>query len=119
MYTYSQKTGVLLWNGCFMGCGYSGAPAGKNNPAMQNVKDVGPIPRGKYTIGPAFDAPVQGPVTMRLAPDPANEMFGRGGFLIHGDTEPPGFASLGCIILPHAIRAAIATNRDDELLVTE
>lgn len=50
--TYRQSTGELLdANGVVIGVGYSGSPAGKNNPAMQNVVDVGPIPQGTYHVG--------------------------------------------------------------------
>jgi hypothetical protein len=113
---YRQSTGEWI-GGDFSGTGYSGAPAGKNDPELQNVKDVGPIPQGRYTIGPAFDADPQGPVTMRLTPDPENEMFGRDGFLIHGDTDPAGFASTGCIVLPLQVREQIASSDDKRLEV--
>ena len=59
-----------------------------------------------------------GPFVLRLTPAPTNEMFGRDGFLIHGDSiEHPGSASHGCIILPRAIREAIAKSDDDTLHV--
>jgi hypothetical protein len=46
---------------------------------------------------------------MRLEPDPTNEMFGRGDFLIHGDNSEGNFsASEGCIILAHDVRVKIA-----------
>jgi hypothetical protein len=42
----------------------------------------------------------------------------RTGFLIHGDSiEHPGTASHGCIIMPRAIREAIAQNDDHDLNV--
>mgnify|MGYP001549603940 CR=1 FL=1 len=42
-------------------------------------------------------------------PDNGNEMFGRSGFLIHGDSKKrPGEASNGCIILPAEDRRAIS-----------
>jgi hypothetical protein len=44
-WTYKQSTGELDHNGAAIGAGYSGHGAGLNNPAMQNVHDVGPIPR--------------------------------------------------------------------------
>jgi hypothetical protein len=45
-------------------------------------------------------------------------MFGRDGFLIHGDSvEHPGTASHGCIIMSRAIREAIAQSDDHELNV--
>ncbi len=44
-------------------------------------------------------------------------MFGRSGFLIHGDSvSHPGEASEGCIILDRNVRETIA-NDDDKYLV--
>jgi hypothetical protein len=66
------------------------------------------LPRGLYTIEPPHDSPQVGPYAMSLIPDPANEMFGRSDFLIHGDSiEHPGQASHGCIILPRSVREKI------------
>ena len=31
--------------------GYAGTGAGRNNPAMENVRNVGPIPQGNYSVG--------------------------------------------------------------------
>lgn len=46
-------------------------------------------------------------------------MFGREGFLIHGDSiVHMGQASHGCIILPRSIREQIAASGDDEIEVT-
>lgn len=99
--------------------GYSGAGEGKNNPAMQQVHNVGPIPQGKYSIvGEPFDSPDHGPFVLRLEPDPTNEMYGRAGFLIHGDNvHSPGTASEGCIILPRYAREAIWSSGQRELEV--
>ena len=86
--------------------GYSGRGAGLNNPAAQNQRNVGPIPRGDYTVG----APTRrrGPMTLPLTPDPGNDMQGRSGFLVHGDNPAQNnTASEGCIILPPACRNGI------------
>lgn len=123
MWTWKQSTGELNFVaddpvGYTQSTGYSGYGQGKNNPAMQAMPDVGPIPCGMYTIGPAFFDSEKGPCVMALVPDPANEMFGRGGFLIHGDSiEDPGFASHGCVILDHATRETIAVSSDRRLQV--
>ncbi len=118
-WTYSQRTGTLTLNGTPVATGYSGHEEGKNNPAMQNVRQIGPVPQGKYTIGAAYQHPEKGPVVMRLNPDAHNLMFGRSGFLIHGDSlAHPGFASEGCIILARKIRDRIAQSSDRELEVT-
>lgn len=107
-FEYSQKTGVMRRQSGTEFSGYSGCRDGLNNPAMQNVKNVGPIPCGKYTIGlPHADEKV-GPVAMHLVPFSTNVMFGRGDFMIHGDNSKMNHtASEGCIILPLAARALI------------
>lgn len=57
---------------------------------------------------------------LREGPDPANDMCGRGGFLIHGDsTADPGTASQGCIILNRSQREQIAANPVKLLRVVE
>ena len=91
-----------------MATGYSGNGEGLNNPEMQQVKGVGPIPQGVYTIEPPHADPVVGPVAMRLQPAAGNEMFGRGDFLIHGDNaDLDHSASEGCIVLPYDARVEI------------
>ena len=45
-WTYSQTSGELDQDGNKVATGYSGAGIGKNNPVMQNVHNVGPIPQG-------------------------------------------------------------------------
>lgn len=118
-WSYSQSTGALSLDGTFIGTGYSGNGEGLDNPDFQNVPDVGPIPEGTYTIGPASTHPGKGPVVMALDPDPSNEMFGRSGFLIHGDTAAMNHtASDGCIILSRDIREQIAASEDTVLIVT-
>lgn len=98
--------------------GYSGKGDGMNNAKMENVPDVGPIPAGVYAIGIKFDSPDHGPECLPLRPDAANAMFGRSGFLIHGDSVTnPGCASKGCIILPRIVRDLIAQTLDKELQV--
>jgi hypothetical protein len=116
---YSQSSGALSHDGAFVGTGYSGKGAGLDNPDLQDVPDEGPIPEGTYTIGPASTHPGKGPVVMALEPDPSNQMFGRSGFLIHGDNvEMNHTASDGCIILSHDIREQIDDSEDRVLIVT-
>jgi hypothetical protein len=120
MWSYSQSRGELLHNDEHVAFGYSGADAGKNNPAYQNVHNVGPIPQGLYVIEP-IDGDYEGkkaPV-LRLVPNSENQMFGRDGFLIHGDSASnPGTASQGCIIMAHWVREQIGSSGDDDLMVT-
>lgn len=116
---YEQANGTLSQNGTIVASGYSGHGDGKNNPALQNVPDVGPIPVGSYSIGEPCDTQTHGPYVLRLTPDAKNDMCGRAGFLIHGDSkEHPGTASHGCIILPRAVREQIWASGDRILEVT-
>lgn len=96
--------------------GYSGGGSGKNNPALEAIPDLGPIPRGRYTIGDPFDSEAHGPFAIPLTPDPTNDMHGRSGFLMHGDSvQHPGTASEGCIIMPHYARQRVFES-DDKIL---
>ena len=118
MWTYNQATGVLSKDGEAVGNGYSGFGEGKNNPEMQQVEDIGPIPKGTYEIGSPHDTASHGPFVMALSPAPGTEMFGRNGFLIHGDSiADPGTASHGCIILARNVRDTIAASGDDQIEV--
>ena len=120
-WTYKQASGEL-WHGDPepVAVGYSGAePLGKNNPDAQDIPCVGPIPQGNYTItGPPENTTSHGPFVLQLVPDPANEMFGRSGFLMHGDSiEHPGQASEGCIIMPFNVRQRVWNSSDRDLIV--
>lgn len=121
MWTYEQRTGILRGsNGIRVAQGYSGYHEGKDNPTMENVEGVGPIPKGFYTVGVPHDTDEHGPFVMSLTPAPANEMHGRSGFLMHGDSkEHPGEASRGCIIMPRFAREEVWNSGDHRLQVTE
>jgi hypothetical protein len=118
MWIYEQSSGRLSRNGSLVGTGYSGIGDGKNNPAMQDAHDVGPIPQGNYTMGTAINSPTHGPCAIPLTPDPANQMFGRSEFLVHGDSlEHPGQASHGCVIMARAVRDQLVASSDKLLNV--
>lgn len=121
MWTYQQSTGKLWHDGKLIGVGYSGFGEGKNNPAMQAIHDVGPIPRGLWTIGRLenLEKPgPHGPCTMRLEPLPGTQTHGRTAFLIHGDSiTQTGAASHGCIIQPLVVRCHIGCSADRALQV--
>jgi RHS repeat-associated protein len=108
---YSQSTGSFACRNAggqtYTSCsGYSGKGEGVNNPAAQNQKNVGPIPQGTYTVG-GFTTR-RGANTRPLTPDPTNKMYGRAGFLLHGDnSERNNTASEGCIIIPPRCRTAV------------
>ena len=104
--------------GSIFGYGYSGNGEGKNNPSMENIHNVGPLPKGLYFIGEPYDSPHTGPFTLPLTPDPSNNMFGRSGFKIHGDSiSDPGNASDGCICAPRKVREEINNCTDKKLYV--
>jgi hypothetical protein len=111
MWTYEQSTGRLENDGTDVQMGYSGHGPGLNNPEMQNVPDVGPLPRGRYTISPPFE------------PAKDNAMFGRSLFRIHGDNHQMNHtASDGCIVIGYATRCHIGDavlKGDDQLEVIE
>jgi hypothetical protein len=112
MWKFEQSTGKLFDpQGAYVATGYAGGncgknPEGMNNPDMQSVPNVGPLPQGIYTFGVVVDHSTLGPFAIQLIPEPENIMFGRGHFFMHGDTEPPGNASEGCIIMPRSVRDA-------------
>ena len=118
-WTYKQSTGDLDRDGVHVATGYSGHGAGLNNPAMEAVHGVGPIPAGGYRIGPPR-VPVDhlGVVAMPLTPVAANLAHGRSAFFMHGDNARGDHsASDGCIIMPHAVRQGVADSGDHDLQV--
>ena len=120
MWTYNNANGQLSREGKLIEVGYSGRGLGLNNPAMIGSEDVGPIPYGSWTIGPAYTDSTKGPFVMSLIPDSGTRMFGRFGFKIHGDRKGhvgEHIASDGCIILGHATREQIAVSGDTTLEV--
>ena len=118
VWVYQQSSGELRLNGKVIARGYSGHGKGLNNPGLENVANVGPIPRGEYTIGESFKHASKGPTVMRLTPAGHNA-HGRTGFLIHGDNAKMNqSASEGCIILGPAVRQQVAESKIKRLLVT-
>jgi hypothetical protein len=118
IWTYEQRTGILRRGEIEHAHGYSGYGTGKNNPASEKIPNIGPIPRGRYWITVAHSDPSKGPVVMRLLPQPKTQLYGRSGFLIHGDSRTaPGAASRGCIILSRIVRDQIASGGCDEIEV--
>ena len=84
---------------------------GRNNPDMQAVRFIGPLPRWCYTVGAPIHHPELGVLAFPLTPDPDTngEMCGRGDFFIHGaGGDDPENSSEGCIIMPHDVRVHLA-----------
>ena len=117
---WRQRQGALWHGDNHIADGYSGAPEARNDPAREQESNVGPLPRGIYRIGSPRDLQggEHGPFVLPLTACGSDPTFGRGGFLIHGDSKTaPGTASHGCIILPRDIRERIAASNDLFLVV--
>jgi hypothetical protein len=118
-WTYNSKSGELKDDeGNLVGSGYSGHGAGINNPDLEADPDVGPIPRGTYTIGDFFNDPEKGPIVAHLTPWSNTNVFRRSGFMLHGDNfQGNESASLGCIIMPRCARLSVKNSGQTILLV--
>lgn len=123
---WDQSAGELRRDGKLISRGYSGAGRGKNNPSLQGVQGVGPIPAGRWKIGAPYNSANVGPYVLPLDAvdarpgDDKHAPTGRSAFRIHGDSiKAPGTASRGCIILPRAIRELIWKSGDRDLEVVE
>lgn len=116
---YSQTSGDLKFNQSYVGTGYSGFGLGKNKPNMENVRNIGPIPKGVYRISAPRTSANTGPFVLPLAPVGHNAL-GRTDFQIHGDSRSnPGSASNGCIIMTRTIREKIWNSGIRKLVVTK
>jgi hypothetical protein len=124
---YSQSTGQVTHvdsagNSTNVGNGYAGHGEGVNNPAMQDVPSIGPIPQGTWTIQQQQNNRTGSghnlPSSMRLTPANGTDTLGRSGFLIHGDNGRGNqSASEGCIILNRDVRNQIGNSGDNVLRV--
>ncbi|MDU6412011.1 MAG: DUF2778 domain-containing protein [Yersiniaceae bacterium] len=108
---YHQRSGEIYHNSLYMGKGYAGRMTNKNNPDRQQVKGLGPLPRGRYKI--TANTHSKGPYTLVLE-QIEGATFGRSAFRIHGERRrpPTGWASEGCIILEYPIREKIWKSKD-------
>lgn len=123
MYKFSAKTGqfrIENMNMTLLGTGYAGRDQGKNNPAYESVKGIGPLPAGRYYPEELFEHhPTVGAYAIRLRPDDATRAiiasYGRNpdSFFLHGDArEHPGLASHGCIVQQLAVRQKVWAEKD-------
>lgn len=119
MWVYCIREGELYTpHGELEGVGYAGHGAAKNDPERTNEKNLGPLPCGRYRKGTPFLHPTAGKFFIPLTPAPRNEMFGRSGFGMHGDSiKTPGTASEGCVIQPLNARMNFWASPDRDLLV--
>lgn len=114
-WVYSQSSGTMYYSPGggvayqAVGTGYAGMGPGYNNPSMENVPFQGPIPGGEWQIGPAYQHPSKGPLTMNIDPTGNTATHGRTDFRIHGDNSCMcRTASEGCIVLGPSVRKTIA-----------
>lgn len=132
MFRYQVKTGILINSGnAVIGKGYSGHGEGLNNPAFEQLHDIGPTPRGIYIAeliadkdGNPIDYKHKSAPVFRLIPEPETNTFGRSGFLMHGhekgeiigksETEN---SSLGCMVQEHATRVQVMIATDKRIHV--
>lgn len=117
---FEQKTGRVLQtvdinSARFSHMAYSGGGDGRNNPALQHLHGVGPIPVGFYDIGKPEESKVTGHYILRLKPHPGTNTFGRGDFEWHGDNSSHT-ASHGCIISSPQSRREEVVNSGDTVL---
>ncbi|HWE51390.1 MAG TPA: tlde1 domain-containing protein [Bryobacteraceae bacterium] len=125
MWLYKQSTGELFAGaeegvsiGVLAGTGYAGFGAGKNNPELEAVHLLGPLPKGLYRFGSPEASPKLGPLAIPLIPDDSNEMFGRSAFFLHADSiTHPGEASEGCIVMARDVRQRVFASADKDLRV--
>ena len=124
---YSQSTGTLTHisdqtgkvTATYPG-GYSGFGPGFNNPAMESKAFEGPIPQGKWSIGPPHWDKHTGPYTLDLHPAYGTNTFNRHFFKMHGDNPFHNHsASQGCIIMPPAVRRKVWNSQDHTLIVVK
>jgi hypothetical protein len=121
MWTYDQSSGAISHNGVPFANGYSGKgfhpSQGRNNPDLEHVPNVGPIPRGRWRMTEHHDSlGTVGPFVITLVPVGHNA-HGRSEFRIHGNNRQNN-ASEGCIILsPIGPRRAIWNSGDHDLTV--
>jgi hypothetical protein len=125
MWKYDQSAGALSRDGKPVSAGYSGKGRGKNNPSLQGVQGIGPIPAGKWRMVRCYNSANVGPVCIEIHAidatpgDDWHDVTGRGHFRVHGDSiKAPGTASKGCIILPRPVRLSMwaAAQKGDDVI---
>ena len=136
---YSQSSGRLLCindkTGAIEidtkgGSGY-GQGFGYNNPKMQSIAYIGPIPRGTYTIGPLISKKKNlGKIVFQLIPD-AKTRAGSPFFNAEGNRDPDTFyvhgfgesglyeSSTGCVLVNSNDRPKLEFRVNEKFIVVE
>jgi len=109
IWAYYQSTGELWRDGKLVAKGYSGAPGHVNATASEGIRNYGPIPRGRWRMFYVYQRHARlGAYAIALKPE-GHTALGRSDFMVHADSvRRPGTASQGCIIMPNAVRVAMA-----------
>jgi len=117
-----------------LGTGYAGHGDGLNNPAYEGVEEnyahpdksnAGPLPRGKYAMGPmGTHVTSNGHVlqmSMRLTevPGATDQVDRSGGYFMHGGNFHTMDSSQGCIVEPPDVRATIGSSGINDLEVVK
>ena len=119
----TKDNGIVVCTTAFMGNNYRPDTnptgiKGRNNPLMQDVHFIGPLPQGVYRVG---EWGMHHPVGDLSAPltQIAGETYGRNAFFIHGPGgADPENSSEGCIVIPHNDRVAVAALQPETITVT-
>jgi hypothetical protein len=114
VWTYHQRSGLLIRGLAKFQC-YAGRGEGRNNPAMEHVQGVGPIPKGRYRMTGVKHNGSTGPYTIILQPV-GHGALGRSLFRIHGDNKESN-ASHGCIIRSPRADRELIYELDKDLMV--
>ena len=126
MHVYKRAEGIWVWPneevsiGLYSGGGSQGLSQYRNNPTVDHIENLGPLPAGVYTIGQPENLEVLGVIVFKLTPDLTNDMHGRSGFYVHGDNRWMNYtASDGCIIMKREDRLRLASEiaTNNKLLV--
>lgn len=119
MWWYCQRDGSLQLNTLRQCTAYSGHGEGLNNPELESVPDVGPIPCGQWQVtGVIHQDPELGPYVLVLEPLPGTDTFGRTVFRVHGDNRLLNYtASKGCVVAGLPSRERIWESNDHVITV--
>lgn len=120
MITFDRKAGTLTFGDGHVEHGiWSGHGDAANDPSRERDHMIGPLPGGMYRMLDPRTSPQLGTYVLDLTPFPANEMFGRSLFRIHGDTvnDANHAASDGCIIAQRLVRERCNAELDHLLKV--
>ena len=119
----TQDNGVVVTTLAFAGNNYRAdmnptGIKGRNNPLIQDVHCIGPLPQGLYRVGTWG---TYHPVGQNAAPltQIGGNTYGRSGFFIHGPgANDPMNSSEGCICVPHDDRMKIIALNPTTVTVT-